>query len=114
MQEMLGEVLALSDPAGSLAAFQAAVALQHAAAANADDHSAANGFTNGDSAMDLDGPSSARPSARLLNNAAVMHYRAGLVEDARDLIQEAIDQIESGALAQELPPDTRSLPNATI
>jgi hypothetical protein len=83
-QEMLGDVLALSSPAESLAAYQAALALHRGAGAVA---SPSTGLA----------PRAANVSARLLNNAAVMHYRASLVDEARVLIKQAIDKLSSGS-----------------
>lgn len=76
---MLGNVLAIDDPAASLRSYQEALAL-HRTAAKAG------------------APSPGQPlTARLLNNAAVMHYRAGRVDQAQDLIEEAIALLDSRA-----------------
>jgi hypothetical protein len=100
VQEMLGEVLALSSPADSLAAFKRALDLQRAAVAangHADsspvDGVATGGARNGSAAHD------AGPKPRLLNNAAVMTYRGGKSEDARDLIIEAIERLRNSTLS---------------
>lgn len=100
MQEMLGEVLAIPAPADSLKAYERAVQLHRQAAAAAAER--ANGAANGMQVDHADSDAAAAaaragPSARLLNNAAVMFYRASQVEDARDLIQEGIDRINDGA-----------------
>lgn len=72
MQEMLGDVDALANPAGSLAAYRAALELQR-------------------------GRGGGAASAKLLNNAAVMHYRAGQFEGARHLVEEALQRHAEGA-----------------
>lgn len=75
LQEMLGDVLAVVDPAESLAALTKAMKLRRERA-----HAGADG-----------------PSARLMNNTAVLEYRSKQVDTALELMQEASVAVETGA-----------------
>jgi hypothetical protein len=75
LQEMLGDVLALSEPEASLEAYRRGISLLQ-------------------EATDQSGP-----SARLLNNAAVMEYRKGHADEACSLIERATARLADGASA---------------
>lgn len=81
VQELLGDADALANPGASLKAYQRALELRRAL-----------GTTP--------------PSAKLLNNSAVMHYRAGLYDTARTLFTEALEKVLEGL---HIPPPFRCL-----
>ena len=84
LHELAGELLAASDPKGALEAFEAALRIHRgrqaaaaATAAAADPAAAA-------------AKAAARVPPRLLNNAAVLRFRAGRAAEALELFQEAL------------------------
>eukprot|EP00892_Ulva_mutabilis_P003021 jgi/Ulvmu1/1271/UM109_0069.1 len=85
VQEMLGDVLAVVDPAQSLKAFKSAMSLRR----------------------DTDAIGEAGPSARLMNNTAVLEYRSKQVDAALELMQEAASAMESG-IADGVPAQCES------
>lgn len=76
---MLGDVLAIVDPAQSLVALKRAMQLRRDLAVSGEDG----------------------PSARLMNNTAVLEYRSKQVDSALDLMQEASAAFETGACYHE-------------
>jgi Flp pilus assembly protein TadD len=72
---MLGDADALANPGNSLQAYRCVLELRRA-------------------------PGASPPSATLLNNAAVMHYRAGLYDTARSLFSEALEKVLEGAITR--------------
>ncbi|KAK9845686.1 hypothetical protein WJX84_004302 [Apatococcus fuscideae] len=86
--EMLAELLAATDPPGSLHAYKKALELYRAAPHSSDSapHAAENGHTE----------PSIHLNPKLLNNAAVMHMRGGNFQVALELIEEAIQAAASG------------------
>lgn len=72
---MLGDVLAIVDPAQSLVALKRAMQLRCDVAVRGEDG----------------------PGARLMNNTAVLEYRSKQVDCALDLMQQASAAFETGA-----------------
>ena len=91
LHELAGELLAASDPKGALEAFEAALRIHRgrqaaaaAAAAAADPAAAA-------------AKAAARVPPRLLNNTAVLRFRAGRAAEALELFQEALEGAAAAA-----------------
>jgi hypothetical protein len=77
VQEALGEVLAVAEPAGSAVAFSRALQLRWEAAAHGR------------------GPA---PEARLLNNTGVLDYRSRRFGEAFSLLEEALQCAQQGVM----------------
>ncbi len=93
--EMLGDVLAGSDPASALSAYTTAINL-HRKASNA---AATTSTDNGNDAAPAPAPAAAIP-ARLLNNAAVLQLRSGNPAAASQLLAESIASAVGGGLSE--------------
>ena len=108
--EMLGDVLAGSDPSSALAAYNTAINL-HRKASNAA-ASASNGGANsttdtttqiaGNGAVGENGNANSAASipSRLLNNAAVLQFRSGNPVAASQLVSESIASAQGGGLSE--------------
>ncbi|PRW61484.1 RNA polymerase-associated CTR9-like protein [Chlorella sorokiniana] len=77
--ELLGDLLASLEPAGALKAYDKAIEIRRKAAA------AAKGGSTEDGGADA-----GQLSARLLNNAAILHLRAGDAQKAFELMAQAV------------------------
>lgn len=90
--EMLGDVLAGSEPATALSAYTTSISLQRKAS-----NAAATTSIDGGN-----GPTPVAPlvPARLLNNAAVLQLRAGNPAAASDLLAESISSAVAGGLSE--------------
>lgn len=84
--ELLGDLLSSLEPAGALKAYNKAIEIKRAAAAG-------NGSANG----------GAQLPARLLNNAAVLHLRAGNSQAAYDLMAQAMQTAADAGLGNLSP-----------
>ena len=87
--EMLGDILASADPANALHAYTTAINLHRKAAAAA---------TNGENGAII--AAAAAVPARLLNNAAVLHFRSGNTTASAQLVAEAIASAMGGGLSE--------------
>lgn len=95
--EMLGDVLAGSDPASALSAYNTAINLHRKASnAAATTSEEANGNGAGENGIK---PAGAIP-ARLLNNAAVLQLRSGNPMAASQLVAESIASAQAGGLSE--------------
>ncbi|KAK9810525.1 hypothetical protein WJX72_012163 [[Myrmecia] bisecta] len=87
--EMLGELLAGTDPAAALAAYKKSLELARREAAKkpeANGHAEANGLAE----------AAGQLTPKLLNNAAVLHMRAGELQQALALMTEALQAASGG------------------
>jgi len=91
--EMLGDVLAGSEPATALSAYTTSINL-HRKASNAAATTSTDGGGNGPT------PIAPLVPARLLNNAAVLQLRAGNPAAASELLAESISSAVGGGLSE--------------